>query len=719
MSLSQTPSSSSVNERKTSWTFQARNPVSLRLYKVLGTTFDDEATRESLATLSELYAKSVTAKGKETQRIDTEEDGDDETSAKVDGPFFVEGVPGESAARARKNLRRDMEMKLTEGSQHFLKVLSEVDEKLVALQTHVAAMRTSCDEAEKQLQLTDEASKSLLERAGNLREERQEVEVKKSIVSLFLSRFTLNEEETEAMVSRDVPVGKRFFDAMDKTERIREDCRVLMAGEEGPTKAGLDIMTSTSSHLEQSYEKIFRWCSHEFLQIGRDSQLEVSVTMREAVRRLRKRPELLTEALTSLSQTRQNTLQTSFLNALTRGGPSGLPRPIELHAHDPMRYIGDMLAWVHQAIAAEREFLEGLFGLKSDRRMVGSVRAFGEKPSEEEEWIRELMDLAVGRLCVPMKIRVQQTIKSQESSITSYRIVNLLQFYLHTMQNTIGKDAILSKALEELTEMAYKSFYDSIEAQCRGLLRAGLELDDSSVTPPIPILDHAQVLREIMSVYQSSILEDASTSDQIAGFRKIADVMVNPAVEMCIISAEEKKKVRHKWDMEVFVLNCLTYLLSVLEPFDFTSEAQKSIQGILDTRVEQLTDDHYHNIMVDAGLDEVATTCEKHDNSEPLSHIPSTEPSQLQIALGNFSQWLSGPEVVHSTRLSSLSLQRLHNKIHHTALTRMAKAYEMICEQVRRKENRYEAASTLLGSERPFGQVALLWQIFGLREDGL
>jgi conserved oligomeric Golgi complex subunit 6 len=111
------------------------------------------------------------------------------------------------------------------------------------------------------------------------------------------------------------------------------------------------------------------------------------------------------EALTSLSQTRQNTLQTSFLNALTRGGPSGLPRPIELHAHDPMRYIGDMLAWVHQAIAAEREFLESLFGLKSDRRMVGSVRTFGEKPSEEEEWIRELMDLAVGRLCVPMKVR--------------------------------------------------------------------------------------------------------------------------------------------------------------------------------------------------------------------------------------------------------------------------------------------------------------------------
>jgi Conserved oligomeric complex COG6 len=67
---------------------------------------------------------------------------------------------------------------------------------------------------------------------------RQAIATKQSIVSLFLSRFTLNDEEVEAMVSRDVPVGQRFFDAMDKTERIRQDCQVLMAGEEGPTQVG-------------------------------------------------------------------------------------------------------------------------------------------------------------------------------------------------------------------------------------------------------------------------------------------------------------------------------------------------------------------------------------------------------------------------------------------------------------------------------------------------
>lgn len=42
---------------------------------------------------------------------------------------FLEGPPpGETAAKARKNLRRDIERKLAEGSQKFLKAFGEVNE---------------------------------------------------------------------------------------------------------------------------------------------------------------------------------------------------------------------------------------------------------------------------------------------------------------------------------------------------------------------------------------------------------------------------------------------------------------------------------------------------------------------------------------------------------------------------------------------------------------
>jgi cell division protein FtsL len=50
--------------------------------------------------------------------------------------------------------------------------LLTLNQKLRELQTHVAAMKASCNEAETQLALTNESSKMLLERANNLRDER-------------------------------------------------------------------------------------------------------------------------------------------------------------------------------------------------------------------------------------------------------------------------------------------------------------------------------------------------------------------------------------------------------------------------------------------------------------------------------------------------------------------------------------------------------------------
>lgn len=44
-----------------------------------------------------------------------------------------------------------------------------------------------------------------------------------------------------------------------------------------------------------------------------------------------------------------------FIDALTKGGPGGVPKPIETYAQDKKRYVGDMLAWLRQFIPLEKE----------------------------------------------------------------------------------------------------------------------------------------------------------------------------------------------------------------------------------------------------------------------------------------------------------------------------------------------------------------------------
>ena len=79
----------------------------------------------------------------------------------------------------------------------------------------------------------------------------------------------------------------------------------------------------------------------------------------------RLRPILFDACIEELSHIRHEALTKSFYAALTQGGHGGVPKPIDFHAHDPQRYTGDILAWIHQACVGEREMLDAVFGLSS------------------------------------------------------------------------------------------------------------------------------------------------------------------------------------------------------------------------------------------------------------------------------------------------------------------------------------------------------------------
>ena len=88
-----------------------------------------------------------------------------------------------------------------------------------------------------------------------------------------------------------------------------------------------------------------------------------------------------------------------FISALTRGGPNGMPRPIEMNAHDPRRYLGDMLAWLHQGLASERELLISLFGQDDPSRAGDQSNGHSEVPSSSA-----LLDRVVEGVCRPLKV---------------------------------------------------------------------------------------------------------------------------------------------------------------------------------------------------------------------------------------------------------------------------------------------------------------------------
>ncbi|RUP48780.1 hypothetical protein BC936DRAFT_143986 [Jimgerdemannia flammicorona] len=373
--------------------------------------------------------------------------------------------------------------------------------------------------------------------------------------------------------------------------------------------------------------------------------------------------------LDELVHIRRNAVVRSFVDALTRGGPGGTPRPIELHAHDPLRYVGDMLAWLHQAVAGEREFLEALFDYRGENSTNSSRRSVKQAPrspegvnengetadgevihialQSDESAILELLDRVLEGTSRPLKTRVEQVLISQPGAITSYRISNLIQFYSITIGKMLGERAELSKTLNEITEAAFRMFFETLNAQAARLLRflqvtsaviicleygrsainnalcastslfsnalslcLSIQTPSPDLSPPPAVketvlqlqspnsLDYQQrtlqsnyplsiVQKEIMSSYDSSFLtkdDSESTTRPFNDFSTILDAVVDPLIQMCELGAKQL----NAFDRAVHMINCMHHVQSALVLYSFTEARARMLETEIETNLDVL-----------------------------------------------------------------------------------------------------------------------------------
>lgn len=400
----------------------------------------------------------------------------------------------------------------------------------------------------------------------------------------------------------------------------------------------MDIMLVTSQYLDSAFAKLHKYTTFAARNYTtRPEELDnVSPTLQKALQLLKtNRSDLFEDTLSVLSQTRSSAISNMFIEALTRGtdtlgsgkgkeAHSSSARPIELHAHDPIRYVGDILAWVHQAMASEREFLESLFGMKESGRRVGAARPslsaeipssalpqLIDQPSDEAR-LRSLLDKNLEACGRPLKIRIQQTIKSHSmiSSITTYQIFQLLQFYRVLMRKTMGGEALLCKILSELAQYANQAFFDTLEDQGRSVVRT-VSAPGMDLAPPAAIKDALSTLKEIMVVYKQSLLDEEDRSE-LDEFEPVLEAALAPVMELM----ESMKKLKQQESEQlIFECNCVNYIQvshhggstsgadiitnlhchsqNTLEPYQaFTSARAEMLNSQLRTAVDSLTDIH-------------------------------------------------------------------------------------------------------------------------------
>ena len=179
-------------------------------------------------------------------------------------------------------------------------------------------------------------------------------------------------------------------------------------------------MEHMSDLQEAALDRLYRWAQSAV----RNTELgDNGPQLAKALFHLQDRQLLFQYVIDEYTSSRRAALVRSFVEALTVGGPGGTPRPIEMHAHDPTRYVGDMLAWLHQACPGEAENINQLLKL-CDKIEKVNVEA------------KILAGVTEG-VCRPLKSRVEQILISEQGSVVLYRLTNLIRFYENTIFHSL------------------------------------------------------------------------------------------------------------------------------------------------------------------------------------------------------------------------------------------------------------------------------------------
>ena len=158
-----------------------------------------------------------------------------------------------------------------------------------------------------------------------------------------------------------------------------------------------------------------------------------NLVLRRALYVLRNSRERHVHALEMIASSRRKEVTRRFLLALTSG--YGGMAPLEMRAHDPVGYVGDMLAFAFRSFRVEGELIKTLFVWKEDDGNdsnctdVKSSSDIVDKDEimEENEEVNKPMDVlevlshSMGGLARPLGTRLQQVVKSL---VSQGRIIN-------------------------------------------------------------------------------------------------------------------------------------------------------------------------------------------------------------------------------------------------------------------------------------------------------
>jgi conserved oligomeric Golgi complex subunit 6 len=592
----------------------------------------------------------------------------------------------------RRQLRLQVQKNVIASSAGIIQEFRHVAEQLRRIGRVLDNVNATYGAMKASAAVAHASTSEFLDDANRLDGQRRQVDTKQLLLDRFHRQFVLGSDYVRCLTSMEESVDGRFFTALAKAKKITKDCEVLLGFEQ--QTLGRQIMDQTARTVNQAYHKLYKWVRAEFSSLNLENP-QMGSSIRRALRVLAERRSLFDSCLEVFAESREQILSDAFFSALTGqstvGGHDRSVKPIEMVAHDPLRYVGDMLAWTHSATVSEKEALEVFFISEADEIAKGieagretefwrlAAEERGEAPVfNATQALNNLVDRDTAGVARLLRQRVTQVIQANEDSTLAFRLSSLLGFYSATFTKLVGAETHLVETLAGLESEALRLF-KSLMRDRVAAIQADLSRPPADLGCPEFLLEVLEELSIVIKTYETSL---SLGSDREAEFADVLALALDPFLDGCEAIAAELGPPANS----ILRVNFLSAAQAKLQAHEFTKRrAGEMEKEISEERVNLITS-QYHFLRDSSGLERLIETAQdaRQNQLQPgqLRQLDALQPTALLSAAQILDDFLPSALMDALENVEGLQVAGLARQMTEKAADRFCEDFEQIEEML-------------------------------------
>ncbi|KRZ53850.1 Conserved oligomeric Golgi complex subunit 6 [Trichinella nativa] len=569
-------------------------------------------------------------------------------------------VCGDKSASVRQNLQNTLDNRILSVNKEICDNFSALKARYDDAMDLLNEMEKSCSTMSNHLRDTRKETVKLINQIAKLRKQIEYTENSTSILNNFLSEFQLKAEELDALKSStNENLSPNFFLAIKRAEQIHAAAKQLSLS--GTNTVGLSIVENMAEVMRSAFDTLYHFIQTQCRRMTSET-VSIGLTLCEAFMTMQKRCTIFEYSLEEFCSARRSFLIHIFIDSLSKSSDSRI-KPIESYSHDPLHYIGDMLALIHQATVNEKELLLSLLKL-CDKSVL-------------EKYIPLALSKITDGLSRPFKIRAEQTLARPLGPVILYQLYVMFHFHLTTVGEKLSKQSELRSCLDDCEQLAMKLFQNCLNTKVCSILKK-FHACQSDLVPVQGVSELLQLLRDVLHTPSGTTVLHAD--DKKRCYSLVFASVIDPMLQTLTMYSTDLSPV----DFATYMLNCINAVHSAVAMYEFSDQRLEMLQAqvelgewVIEVHLGNVVNEMANYILNKVGLTEAYKKALDNNNSDDQRQFQLPSPD-FNSSLEKFYTFLNSPETLFMPQFFKIISPTIQNKVKGKTIDALIGVYDKI-----------------------------------------